>query len=107
RGKARIGAHENAELARRHRHGAAAAQRILERDPRLAVPARLKLVERLSARYLENGADLQMVLQIVADAPNVLQHVDPVLLQKLGRAKPRKLQELWRVDGACRQNELA
>ncbi len=48
--------------------GPLCSERIAERDPRLAERAVERGVERLRPRHLEDGADLQVVLQVLADA---------------------------------------
>ncbi len=103
----RIGLHEDAELARRHRHRSRALQRILQPDLRLAQKRRLPFVQRAGALDAEGGADLEMVLQIGADARPVEDDVDPMSAQKLTRTDAGQLQELRRADRARREDDLA
>ncbi len=48
-----------------------------------------------------------MVLQIVADARQLVHHLDAVRAQVPGRADARELEELRRVDGAAGEHDLA
>ena len=82
---ARITARESAELRRRHAHRPAALERIFQPDQRLA-PERVRLrVERLHAFDLEHRADLQVVLQVLADPRQRVLHADAVLLKQRRR----------------------
>jgi hypothetical protein len=51
--------------------------------------------------------DLQMILQVLADAIQRMAHLDTGILQHLALADPRELQNLWRADGTGRQDHLA
>ena len=57
---------KDAQLARRHGHGAGAVQRIFQRDARLAEEVARHLVQRLCPMHLEDGAQLQMILKVLA-----------------------------------------
>ena len=48
-----------------------------------------------------------MVLQILSDAGQIMHHVYAVLVQHCAGADAGKLQQLWRVDRATRQQHLA
>src|SRR5690606_16425594 len=63
-------------------------------------------VERLHTLNLVHAANLQMVLQVAADARHVGKHGNLMALQKLGGAKPGKLQQLRRPDTAGTQYDL-
>ena len=52
------------------------------------------IVERDALGTLHHQPDLQVILQVVADAGRVEHHIDAVLLQKLRRADAGKLQQL-------------
>src|SRR5260370_3204376 len=47
-----------------------------------------------------------MVVEIVTDARGVGDYGDPVGLQERRRAKPGKLQQLWRIERAACDNHL-
>ena len=47
-----------------------------------------------------------MILQIAADLRRVVRYGDAKVAQKRGRANSRKLQELWRADGAAAHDNL-
>ena len=95
-------AREGAELRGRHAHRAAALQQVFEADLRLAEQRGGQHVERRRAVDLVDRADLQVVLQVGADARQVGHHLDAVLLQQVGRADARQLQDLRRADAAAR-----
>ena len=78
--EARIGFHEDAELARGHRHRARALQEILQTDLYLAEKRRLPFVQGARAFDAEGGADLEMVLKVLADAWGVQHDLDAVAL---------------------------
>ena len=61
--------------------------------------------DRLGAAILH--ADLQVVLQVGADARHVGDHVDAERLQQRGRSEPGQLQELRRVERAAGEDDLA
>src|SRR5690606_30701142 len=83
-----VGARETTELGGRHRHRPAPPQRILERDSGL-VPERLRsLVERAHARNLECTADLQVVLQVLADTTKLVANLDAGSLEHTSRSYP-------------------
>ncbi len=58
-------------------------------------------------RDLVDRADLQMVVQVRADARRIGDDVDAVSAQQLGRADARELQNLRRADRASREQHLA
>ena len=61
------------------------------------------VVERDRLGAAIDRARLEVVLQIVPDARQVVHHLDAVLPQMLGRADARQLEELRRVDRAGRR----
>ena len=65
------------------------------------------LVHGLHARHLVGAADLQVVLQVLADARELVRHLDAERLQHRARPDARELQDLRRADGAGRQDHLA
>ena len=76
-----IGAGEDAELRRRHGQRAAAAQRVVEENPGAAEQRGVHLVQRLDAGDLVDHPQLQMVLQVLADARLVEHHRNAELLR--------------------------
>jgi hypothetical protein len=50
--------------------------------------------------HLEDHAQLQMILQVAADAGQVMQQRDAPVLQQIGRADAGALQDGGRADGA-------
>ena len=81
--KRRIGLGEHAELAGRHRQGAAAPHEIFQTHPPLAPQRMGHRVERLGVLHLINGADLQMVLKVLPHAGQFMQRGDAHAAQKL------------------------
>ena len=73
---------EGAQLRRCHRQRAAAKQRVLQADHGLAPQAVGHGVKRAGVADLEGHAQLQMVLQVAANAGQVMHHRDAVLLQQ-------------------------
>jgi len=58
-------------------------------------------------RHLAHDADLVAILEVLADAREVGDHRDAEL-RELGRGPdPRELEELGRVEGAAREDDLA
>ena len=77
-----------------------------------AMPARPSsergaLVQGGDALDLVGEAELQVVLQVLADARQLVAHLDAVRLQQLARADAGDLQQLRRADGAGRRGHLA
>ncbi len=105
--EARIGLHEDAELARRHGHGSGALQRVLQADLRLAEKRGLPFVVGAGAGDAEGGADLQAVLEILAHRGPLDEDVDAMPAQELARADSRQLQELRRAGRAGRHHHGA
>ena len=102
----RVGAREAAELRRRHGHRPTAAKGIVEPDLRQRKIALVLLVHGGHARDLVGTADLQVILQVLADPFQLVANHDAVLLQQRPRPDPRKLQDLGRADGAGSHDHL-
>ncbi len=102
----RRAARESAELRRRHAHRATALHHVFEPDLRLAEERRGEHVERRCAVDLEHRANLQMVLQVAADAGQVGDHRNAMRLRQRRRPDAGKLQDLRRPDGAAAQHHL-
>src|SRR6185295_14969806 len=96
-----------AELARRHRHRAAALQQIFERDAGLAAHRAGKLIESQRIADLVDQAELQVILQVLADAGRLPDDIDTETAEPFAAADPRQLQQLRRADGAGGENDLA
>src|SRR5262249_28326137 len=103
----RIGAEEGAGGAGADGERAAPQERVIEAGARLAVEAAEMVVEGAGLPALEDHADLEVVLQVAADAGHLVQHRDAMLLQELAGADAGKLQQLRRVEGAAREDDLA
>ena len=87
---------ERAELRRRHRQRAGAQQRVLERHRGSAEPGARAPIQRARVAHLINRADLQMVVQVRADAGQVGDDVDAVLR---AAARPGPTPESCRICG--------
>src|SRR6267154_1239707 len=74
----RVALGEGTELARRHGHRAAPEERIFEADAEAAEEAVGALVERPGIVDLVGHAELQMVLQVLADAAQIMTRRDAV-----------------------------
>ena len=103
RGELRAGAGEGAELRGRHGHGALLHQRVLRRHAGLADERVGRGVQRLEVLHLEDQAELQVVLQVLADAGQRMQRLDAIVLQHRRIADAGELQQVGRVDRAGRQ----
>src|SRR5438094_400393 len=81
-------------------------QEPLQTDPRPVPPAEVRRDrDGLGARVLD--VDLQVILEVLADARHVLHDVDPERLQVVRVADPRPLPGRRRVDRAAAQQDLA
>src|SRR5690242_509442 len=67
----------------------------------------ISLVQRAYARNLVDRALLQMVLQVAADALQVMRNVDAVLLQPITWPDAGAMQDCDRTDRAGGENDLA
>ena len=106
RGEIRARAGKRAKLAGRHGHGAGAAQDIFQPDHRLAPEGTGHGVQCFGPFEFPCAAQLQMVLQVRADARHVADHGDAVLRQQARRAKAGELQHLHRADAARGEDHL-
>ncbi len=97
---------ENADLARAHRHRAAPEQHVLQADPHTPEETVDFVVQRRLADLVDH-ADLQVVLQVLADAGHFMRHVHAGRAQRLAGADARKLEDLRRADRACAQDHFA
>src|SRR5947208_1312134 len=102
-----VEAGEQAELGRRHRQRAAAEQRVFEPHADAAQQRAVGLVERLDAVHLVDQPQLQMVLQILADARLVERDGNAEIAQLRGGADAGAQQNLHRADRARGENDLA
>ena len=102
----RVALREAAELARRHGERTGAAERVLEPHRRLAPEARGTLVHRHGVLHLERHAELEVVLEVLPDAPQIVRDRDAVLLQQRRRPDSGELKDLWRADRPGREDCL-
>ena len=82
-------------------------QEILEAHARAPEQAVRVLVQRPGVLDLVDQAQLQMVLEVGADAFERVDHRDAVLLEQLAGADARELEELRRADRARGKQQLA
>ena len=73
----------------------------------LPQPAPGDLVQGVGAPRAIDDARVEVILQVLADPRQIVDHYDAVLLQQLSRPDPGKLQQLRRVDRAAREQHLA
>jgi hypothetical protein len=106
-GQLRAAAREGAQLRRRHAHRPAARQQVLQADAGLAPPAGGNAVQRLRTAHLEHRADLQVVLQVGADARQLVPRRHAHRGQLGAVADARHLQDLHRADRTGAEDELA
>src|SRR6185503_15916860 len=81
-GLARIAPGKGAELGRRHRQQTRAVQRVLESHRCLAEQAVRALVQGADVLDLVDDAYLQVVVQVLAHARQIMLDFDAVLLQQ-------------------------
>jgi hypothetical protein len=96
---ARSRAREDRHLACRQCQRPGARQHVLDADPQLVERVVDLVVERPLAG-LEHQPHLEVVLQVLADAGQVVQHRHARAPQQAGGADSRTLQDLRRADGA-------
>src|SRR5262247_2122021 len=80
-----IGFREPAELARRHRERPGAEEGVLEHNHRLAPKAPRALIHRDGVLALERHPELQVILQVFADAGELVRDGDPVPPERFRR----------------------
>src|SRR5690606_39116474 len=68
--------------------------------------ARQPFPTRRSSDLLVDGADLQVILQVLADAGARMRHLDTESAQDVRAADAGKLQQLWRINRACGQQHF-
>ena len=102
----RAAACESAQLRGCHAHGAGAVQQVFPANTQLAKARGGQGVERGGIADFVDRANLQMVLQIGADARQVMHHRNAFGMQYIGRANARQLQQLGRVDGPGADNHF-
>ena len=88
--------------------GAAPPEDVFEAGLRLAQPAARDLVERVGVARLVDDAAAEMVLQVFADPGERVHDRDAMLAAAVrGRADPRQLQQLRRLQRAAGEQHLA
>src|SRR5205823_6846616 len=65
------------------------------------------VVERDALRAAGDDADLQVILQIIADAGGIQHDIDAVAFEQVGRPDAGELQQLRRIVGAARHQDFA
>src|SRR5262249_32287000 len=103
----RIGAREQPELRGRHGERAAAKKRIIERHAGAPDLRTIDLVERFGAFDLIDEPQLQMILQVFADAGLVEHDANAELPELAGDADAGEFEDLHRADRAGRENNFA
>ena len=97
---------ENADLTGAHRHGAAPEQDILSADQHPPEEVVDLVVQGRDIHFVDH-ADLQMILQVLADAGQVVPHRDVQLCSR----SPGPIPETWKICGEpmapARENDLA
>ena len=88
------------QLRGRHAHRPGALEQVLQADQGLAEGRGRHGVERLHTLHAIDGADLQVVLQVLAHAGQLMQRRDAMRVQQGCRAHARQLQDLRRAQGA-------
>ena len=103
----RPGAREDRALAGADGQRPGAVEQPFEPHQRLLERAADAVVQRDRLGAAIDRARLEVVLQIVPDARQLVHHLDAVRAQVLGRPDPRQLEHLRRVDGAAGEHDLA
>ena len=102
----RAAAGERPQLRGRHAHGPGAVQQVFPANAQLAPAGGRQSVEGGGIADFVDRANLQMVLQVGANAGQVVHHRNALGVQQIGRANARQLQQLGRVDGARAHDHL-
>ena len=100
-----VAAHEPAALEVVRRARATPEEQPLEADPRTPPPGQRRL-HRDGLRGAVLDVDLEVVLEVRADAGQVRHHVDPERLERGCVTDARELQQLRRVERAAREDDL-
>ena len=87
-GLLRAGAGKRAKLAGRHRQRAAAVVQVAQAHAHLAPQCAGDLVQGAGIFQLVDQAQLQVILQVAANAWQLVHHVDTQRLEHMGRADP-------------------
>ena len=98
--------HEAAALVDADGERAGAVQQPFDAEFRLADPGVELVVGGDGLGAFVAQADLQVVLQVLADAARVAHHGHAEPVEQRGRADARELQQLRRLDGAGRQQHF-
>ena len=98
---------EDRHLGGADRQRPGAEQRILRRHARHFPPAHHDVVHGDREPAAIGQAGLEMILQVAADARQIVQHRKAHRLQRRRRPHARQQQQLRRVDRAAAQNHLA
>src|SRR5262249_3139102 len=98
---------EQPELRGRHGERAAAKKRIIERHAGAPDLRTIDLVERFGAFDLIDEPQLQMILQVFADAGLVEHDANAELPELAGDADAGEFEDLHRADRAGRENNFA
>ncbi len=106
RGLAHVRTDKCAKLAGRHRQRAAAGQQILHPHAEPPDQAADCFIQRAGVFHLERHAQLQMILQVLADPGQLMHDRNAVLLQQCSRADTGTLQNLRRTHCARGEHGL-
>ena len=98
--------HEPGREACGHRHRSGPEHQVLQPDLRLTHEACDLVIQRRFVAFIDK-ARLQMILEILANARQILNHFDPVRPQLLGFPKPRQHHDLRCVDRPTGQDHFA
>ena len=101
-GQAAAAAMEGDDLGDGGAQRARAPQQPLGQEPRV-----LGDVQRVGVRHPPDDRDERVVLEVAANARQLVAHVHADGPQLVRRSDPRQLEELWRADRAGRQHHLA
>ena len=88
RGQPLAGFREQPDRRRPHHQRAAPAEHVFEPGARLPQPGARNLVQRVAVARLVDDAAAEMVLQIVADPRQFVDHRDAVLAQQIAGTDP-------------------
>ncbi len=104
--RGRIGIPEAAGLEEAGGHRPFLEQQILQAGPGRAVELCVIVVGEV-ARAFGDDEEVEMVLQVLADAGQVVHRLDADRLQMIGRADAGEHQEFWRADGARADDDFS
>ncbi len=97
---------EDTELTGRHGHRSGLIKDIFGAHRHAAKQRCVAIIQGLRTGDAKDGADLKMILKVLAHPGHFVAHLDAVGAQHLGRSDARKLEDVRGCDGPRGQNRF-